>query len=130
MKRCLWLAATLLVFSLSAAEWPQWRGPQRNGISEESISTEWSNSGPKTLWKSSVGTGFSAISIGQGRAYTMGNTQEQDTVWCLDALTGKERWRHSYPAQLGPQYYQGGPAATPTVSGNQVFTISKWGDVF
>src|SRR5439155_24448445 len=49
---------------------------------------------------------------------------------CLDARTGREIWRHTYDSPLGPQYYEGGPGSTPTVDGDRVFTISKWGDVF
>jgi outer membrane protein assembly factor BamB len=60
----------------------------------------------------------------------MGNTSSQDTIWCLDAHTGREIWSRTYPAQLSPQWYEGGPGATPTVEQNCVFTISKWGDVF
>ncbi len=59
----------------------------------------------------------------------MGNSGEQDTIWCLDAATGKELWKHTYAAKLGPQYYEGGPGSTPTVAGDRVFTIGKWGDV-
>jgi outer membrane protein assembly factor BamB len=113
-----------------AADWPQWRGPQRNGISAERVNLGWPAAGPKVLWRASVGTGFSSVSINQGRAYTLGNTANEDTVWCFDALSGKELWKHSYPSPLGPQYYEGGPGSTPTVDSNQVFTISKWGDVF
>ena len=60
----------------------------------------------------------------------MGNTNNEDTIWCLDAGTGKTIWQHTYPAQLGPQWYEGGPGSTPTVDGGRVFTISKWGDAF
>ena len=60
----------------------------------------------------------------------MGNTNNEDTVWCFDANTGEPVWHHSYAAQLNPQWYQGGPGSTPTVDGNRVVTISKWGDVF
>jgi len=114
----------------SAADWPQWRGADRNGISSERVNSNWPAAGPKVLWQASVGTGFSSISVSQGRACTLGNTANQDTVWCFDARNGKELWRHTYPSQLGPQYYEGGPGSTPTVHSNQVFTISKWGDVF
>jgi outer membrane protein assembly factor BamB len=114
----------------SGADWPQWRGANRNGISPERVNANWPAAGPKALWHASVGTGFSSVSVSQGRAYTLGNTANEDTVWCFDALSGKELWKHSYPSQLGPQYYEGGPGATPTVLSNQVFTISKWGDVF
>jgi outer membrane protein assembly factor BamB len=115
---------------VSAADWPQWRGPDRNGISSEHVNTHWPVADPKGLWRASVGTGFSSVSVSQGRAYTMGNAANQDTVWCFDARNGKELWKHSYASPLGPQYYEGGPGSTPTVNSNRVFTISKWGDVF
>ncbi len=130
MKLCLILFATLLAATAPAADWPQWRGPNRNGVSAESIGTSWGANGPKVLWRASVGTGFSSISVSQRRAYTMGNTNNQDTVWCFDATNGKPLWRQTYAAQLGPQWYEGGPGSTPTVDNNRVFTISKWGDVF
>ena len=82
------------------------------------------------LWRASVGTGFSSVSVSEGRAYTMGNATNQDTVWCFDALSGKELWKHTYASPLGPQYYEGGPGSTPTVNSNRVYTMSKWGDVF
>jgi outer membrane protein assembly factor BamB len=119
-----------LILPAHAGDWPHWRGPDNNGISPEAIQVQWPESGPKALWTASVGTGMSSVSVSQGRAYTMGNTNGQDTVWCLDAKTGKEVWKHSYPAKLDPQYYDGGPNSTPTVFEGQVFTLSKWGDVF
>jgi len=114
----------------SAADWSQWRGANRNGISSERANATWPVAGPKVLWRASVGTGFSSVSVSQGRAYALGNAANQDTVWGFDAVSGKELWKHTYPSQLGPQYYEGGPGSTPTVESNQVFTISKWGDVF
>ena len=89
MKLCWILAAAFLASHLPAADWPQWRGPNRNGISSEKVSAAWPAGGPKVLWRASVGTGFSSISVSQGRVYTMGNTNNQDTVWCFDAKTGR-----------------------------------------
>jgi outer membrane protein assembly factor BamB len=130
MKLSLIAAAALLAANSPAADWPQWRGLSRDGISSETVSAAWPAEGPKVLWRASVGTGFSSISVSQGRAYTMGNTNNEDTIWCFEAATGKRIWQHTYPAQLTPQWYEGGPGSTPTVSGDRVFTISKWGDVF
>ena len=118
------------VTSTMAGDWPQWRGPDRNGISNEKLAVQWPAAGPKILWRSSVGTGFSSISVTDNRLYTMGNVDDQDTVWCLAVNSGKPLWKHSYSATLGAVYYEGGPGATPTVFSNRVYTIGKWGRVF
>lgn len=113
-----------------AGDWPQWRGLNRDGVSTETINTNWGTEGPKVVWRALVGTGFSSVAVSEGRAYTAGNNTNEDVVSCFRAKTGQVLWRHSYPARLDPQWYEGGPGATPTVDGGHVFTISKWGDVF
>ncbi len=130
MKLWAILAALLVVSNSPGADWPQWRGLNRDGVSAEQVSAHWPADGPKVLWRAAVGTGFASFAIIDGRAYTLGNTQDQDTIWCLDALTGKEIWKHTYPSKLDPQFYEGGPGATPAVENGCVFTIGKWGQVF
>jgi len=124
------LLAGLMAWNAHALDWPRWRGPDLNGISKETgwLAT-WPAEGPKQLWKANVGIGFSSIAVSQGRAYTMGNQANQDTVFCFDAETGKEVWKHTYPAKLGAQSYEGGPHATPTVEAGRVYTLSKWGEI-
>jgi len=124
------LCALLLAWAARAEDWPQWRGPKRDGTSPEQISTHWDTNGPTVLWRASVGTGFSSVSVSHSRACTMGNTNDHETVWCFDAKTGKEIWKFTYPARLDPQWNEGGPGATPTVDDGRVFTIGKWGAVF
>jgi outer membrane protein assembly factor BamB len=128
MKILLAVFALLLSIDMHAGDWPQWRGPNRDGTSTEEI--KWPASGPHVVWKAVVGTGFSSVSVSHGKVYTMGNADEKDTIWCLDAANGKSIWQHTYDSALNPQYYEGGPGATPTVHDGKVFTISKWGDVF
>jgi outer membrane protein assembly factor BamB len=128
MKFVAGLFWVLLLVSARGSDWPQWRGPNRNGVSSEKVN--WPADGPKTVWRAQVGTGFSSISVSKGRVYTMGNADEKDTIWCLDAANGKAVWQHTYNSALNPQYYEGGPGSTPTVHEGKVFTISKWGDVF
>lgn len=114
-----------------AADWPQWRGVNRDGISSETgLVTTWGAEGPKQLFKLNVGIGCSSVAISHGRAYTMGNEKDTDTVWCLDAKTGKEIWKQSYANPLAPNMYEGGPSATPTLEGDFVYTLSKAGDLY
>jgi outer membrane protein assembly factor BamB len=114
-----------------AEDWPHWRGPTRNGISaERGWLNQWPASGPKTAWKAKVGLGHSSFVVAQGRAYTMGHEGGQDTVWCFDAAKGNVVWKHSYPAELGDKFYEGGTTGTPTVAGDRLFVLSRWGDLF
>ena len=112
-------------------DWPHWRGPDCNGISKETAwSWTWPADGPKVLWRAKVGTGYSSFAVSGGRAYTMGNARNKDTVFCFDAATGKEIWSHTYNCPLDPKFHNGGPNATPTVDGGLVYTVSKKGHVF
>ena len=112
-----------------AADWPNFRGPNHNGISDETgWSATWPKDGPKLLWKKSIGTGFCSIAVSNGRAYTMGNIKDNDILYCFEADTGKQIWKKSYPCPLFKKDHEGGPAATPTVHGDSVYTFSKNGD--
>jgi len=122
------LAAACVV---RASDWPQWRGPNRDGISAEADwSSKWPEDGPKQLWRGEVGTGCSSVAVAGGRVFTMGNQSDSDTVWCLDAKTGVPVWKHTYACPLDPRNYEGGPGATPAVEENSVFTLSRTGQLF
>ncbi|MCC7374481.1 MAG: PQQ-binding-like beta-propeller repeat protein [Verrucomicrobiales bacterium] len=126
------VAVLALGFNRTGAEdWPRWRGPTCDGVSKEAgWLDQWPDSGPPIAWKANVGLGFSSHVVAMGRAFTLGHADETDSVVCLDADTGKEVWRHSYPAELGDKFYEGGTTGTPTVDGDRVFTLSRWGDCF
>jgi outer membrane protein assembly factor BamB len=107
------------------ADWPQWRGPNRNGISAETgLLSSFPAGGPRKLWSANVGSGFSTAAISKGRAFTLGNYQEQDFVSCLNALTGKIIWAYKYPQGAGDY---SGPRATPTINADKVYTFSREG---
>jgi len=115
----------------NASDWPMFRGPNHDGISTETDwKISWPESGPAKLWEAAVGTGFSTVSVADGRVFTLGNEDKQDTVYAFDAKTGKTIWTHVYKSDIGSKFYEGGPGSTPTIDGEHVFTISKWGDLF
>lgn len=119
------VVSTFAAQAVRAADWPQWRGPGRNGISAEKLEgTE-----VKKLWTAQLGTGFAAFTVADGRVFTTGHADGKDTVFCLDAVNGKELWRHSYKAELGDKYYEGGTSAGPVVDGDRAYHASRWGDL-
>src|SRR5262245_57550251 len=75
-------------------DWPQWRGPNRDGVAHEpDLLTQWPAGGPPRLWPAPCGEGYSSFAVANGRAYTLFEQDEQEVVLCLDAATGKEKWR-------------------------------------
>ena len=115
---------------LAADDWPQWRGPERNGSSaEKGWLDAWPAGGPPIAWKAEVGRGLSSIVVAKGRAFTMGNDDNTDGVFCFDAATGRAVWSHKYPSDLGDKYFLGGTAGTPTVDGERVYALGRWGDL-
>jgi len=124
------LALTVSATASVAADWPSWRGPDRNGISRETGWTHtWPADGPPVLWKTGVGTGFSSMVVADGRLVTMGSSGDEDVVFCLDALTGATHWTFRYAQPLANKMYEGGPNSTPLIGGGTVFTASKTGRV-
>lgn len=109
-------------------DWPQWLGPNRNGISKETEwASKWPPGGPKRLWTTNVGAGHSAVAVSEGLLYTMGNRDGTDTVYCMRADTGDIAWKHAYPCEAG-RYP--GPHSTPTVDRDRVYTFSRKGHLF
>ena len=127
---CLLICA-VLAQPARAADWPQWRGPGHDGVSSESgWADRWPAGGPPIAWKANVGTGFSSFAVAQGRVFTAGNSDNMDTVFCLDADSGKVLWKHSYPADLGDKFFEGGTTGTPVVDGDRAYFLGRWGEVF
>lgn len=113
-----------------ATDWPCFRGPTHDGIStEKGWRKDWSADGPPIAWKAEVGLGFSAVVVANGRTATVGHAAGKDTVFCFDAMSGKELWKHSYAAELGDRYYEGGTTGTPTFEGDKLYWLSRWGDL-
>jgi outer membrane protein assembly factor BamB len=145
------LAATLALLTLvspaRADDWPQWMGPNRDGVwREDGILANFPAGGPKKLWEARVGQGYAGPAVAGGKVYLMDrrvddgqpeakspfDRSEQrggERVLCLDAATGKLVWEHSYPSTYRISY-AAGPRCTPTVDGDRVYTLGAMGDLF
>lgn len=116
--------------SSAATDWPQWRGPRRDGVSSETgLLKDWNETKPKLLWShTNAGKGFSGVAVVGDRLYTLGARDEQEAVLALDANTGKQIWA----TNVGRMYENGwgdGPRCTPTVDGERLYVLSGRGNL-
>jgi outer membrane protein assembly factor BamB len=109
--------------------WPQWRGPNRDGIStEKDFRTDWPEDGPGELlvWEQPIGSGYSSLAVADGRLFTMYGDGKKEAVVCLDAATGEKKWELIYRCMHGVDYGPG-PRSTPTVDGDRLYTVGITG---
>ena len=122
------VAALRLAAQEPAGEaWPHWRGPARDGISPEK---QWSSVGqPEPLWSAELGLGYSNVVIRDGRLFTLGFDEAagMDRLFCLDAATGEERWRKTWPAEIIANLHRGGTLTTPAIDGDVLFASNREG---
>ena len=113
--------------AIGIADWPQWRGPNRDGlVSDASIPRTW----PKELkqeWKVTVGVGHSSPVVANGRIYVFARQAEEEVLLCLDSATGKEIWRSSQPIAYemhnAARAHGKGPKSTPVLNDGNVYTL-------
>jgi outer membrane protein assembly factor BamB len=132
LSRTLCLTAlTVAILPAEAGDWPRWHGPNVDAIStEQGWSVAAIKDGVKTLWQAEVGVGYSSMSVAKGRVYTMGNQDEQDSILCFAAETGKLEWKHTYACSPKDPNGYPGPRCTPTVEGGRVYSVSRRGHFF
>ncbi len=120
------LACAELTFS-AAGDWPQWRGPRRDNISTETgLLKDWPKEGPPLAWKAEgLGSGYSSVSVADGKIFTMGDHGDVADVEALD-LTGKHLWTTPIGKSGGNHP---GTRSTPTVDGEQVYAVGQYGDL-
>ena len=118
----------LLAAAAAAADWPQWRGPKRDGISAETgLLQSWPAGGPRLLWKTTgLGEGYSSFAVAKGRLYTQGQRGNQQFVLAFDASSGKKVWE----AATGSPFRERrghGPRGSPTVDGDRLYALAADG---
>jgi outer membrane protein assembly factor BamB len=128
------LAGLALSFacSLKAADWPQWRGAARDGISKETgLLQEWPKDGPKERWKrTEIGSGYSTPVVVGGKLYVQTTLDKEEFALCLDEKTGKTIWKvliGGVGENRGMPYP--GTRSTPTVDGERLYCLSSAGQL-
>jgi outer membrane protein assembly factor BamB len=132
-------AAVLLPPALGAAQapkdvkawWPQFLGPERNGIGpDEGLNLAWQKTPPKVLWKVPLGDGFSSLAIVGNRVFTMCKRDQRDIVVCLDTANGQEIWKRDVaPSYIDKQKQGAGPRSTPTYHDGKLYCLMAMGEL-
>ncbi len=125
-------ACVVLPLAAPAADWPQWRGPARDGVSpEKGLLKEWPKGGPELVWTfDKAGLGYSAPAIVGGKVYVLGTRDDDEYVLAIDAK-GKELWA----TKIAPIFdfkgnqWSRGPNSTPAVDGDLVFAVGSQGEL-
>lgn len=117
--------------SLLASDWPNFRGPNHDGISpDRGFQTDWPSNGPTILWQREVGAAFSSFAIVGDRLYTCGSEEKKQILVCLDASSGELVWKQDFESEMtDPDENLYGTRATPTVDGNRVYIMGGLGSV-
>src|ERR1039458_8745888 len=130
MKNCpVTLFALFLTSSLlTAADWPQWRGPNRDDVSsEQELLKRWPAGGPPLVWKAKgLGAGHGGVAVADGKVFTSGDKGESTFALALEVAGGAPLWTTKI-SQAG-----GGPPglrSTPTVDGDRVYLLGQFGDL-
>ncbi len=130
---CAFWSGTLAAIAAdeNPSDWPQWRGPNRTGISrEQGLLKSWPKPGPSLAWKATgVGGGYSTPSVAAGRVFGMGYRGDNEIVWALDAKSGKELWATRIAKANRGVGYGEGSRSSPTVDGKQLYVLGVSGDL-
>ncbi len=114
----------------SAADWPQWRGPERDGKSDETgLIDDWSQQSPELEWMiDGMGRGYASVSVVDGRLYTTGNFDGAQGVVAVDVDSGSVAWRKTVTPEVPGHKYEGS-RCTPTVDGEHLYVVTSDGEI-
>lgn len=124
------LAVLLSAQSSFAAEWPQWRGPQRDGIAKEpGLTLDWEAKPPQHQWTiEGMGAGYASLSIADGKMYSTGNFDDGQAVVCIDLGTRQRVWKTPLTVKA-PEHSFPGSRCTPTLDGPNLYVVTSDGQI-
>jgi outer membrane protein assembly factor BamB len=113
-----------------APAWPQWRGPERSGVSVETgLAKSWPAGGPPSVWYvSTLGEGYGSLAISGDRIYVQGVREHESTVFCLSRRDGKTAWATGLAGRM-EQDRGSGPRGTPTLDGDHLYALAENGEL-
>jgi outer membrane protein assembly factor BamB len=116
--------------SAAGSDWPQWRGPNRDGVSTEAgLLKQWPPGGPPAVWTTSgLGKGYGSVAVQGDRLFVQGTAGNSSAVFCLRRQDGGHVWSRALGRSLD-QDKGGGPRGTPTVDGDVLYALSEAGDL-
>src|SRR5262245_55467515 len=122
---CAGLLALALV-PARAADWPQFLGLTRDAHSPETgLTRSFPKKGTPVVWDKDVGEGYSGPVVAGTRLILFHRIGDEDVVECLDAATGKRKWKFAYETSYRDRLAKGdGPRSTPLIAGKRVFTLA------
>jgi hypothetical protein len=119
------------VMAATAEDWPQWRGPGRDGVwNETGIVEKFAGDRLPIKWRVEIGPGYSGPTVAQGRVYVtdrLSRPESIERVLCFDEQTGKPIWKHEYPADYGRVQYPAGPRAAVTIDEGRAYALGATG---
>ena len=126
---CAVVTSVVATAAASAADWPQFLGPDGTGISSETgLAPTWPAAGPRVVWKKEVGEGYAAPSVRGERVIFFHRVGDDEVIECLDADTGATVWRQAQATRfVDPYGYNGGPRCTPLVTADRCYTFGAEG---
>ncbi len=118
------------IINVSAQDWPQYLGPNRNSISDQKdLLRSWPKNGPEVVWTTSVGIGFGGPVVKDGKVYLLDRNDETgDKMRCFDLASGKELWSFGYDAPGAVQFP--GSRSVPAIDGNRIYSCGPYGDLY
>ncbi len=118
---------------LQALDWPQYRGPQHDGSSPETLRTDWAQKPPRVVWRQAIEAAWSSVAVSGGRVFTQVNRRiggsSREVCVALDAETGVELWATNLERAAYPDAGTGntdGPRSTPSVDGDRVYVFTAY----
>ncbi|TDJ67417.1 MAG: dehydrogenase [Planctomycetota bacterium] len=132
------LAAGALLLSASASapndDWPQWRGPARDGTWRETdIVDSFPEGGLEIVWRVAIGSGYTGPTVADGRVYVMDRLEEPnevERVHCFDARTGTALWTHTYDCEYAGVSYEAGPRCAVLIHEGRAYSLGTMGHLF